>query len=457
MKKILTVFAAVALMAMPIYAQKKATKAYQRPSLHTVLMTTATASTKGTAQIADPEILGYAADSWTSYTKPALYNDFRIPFETVEVGTVKGSIMDVLAQFNSPASFQGLGIGELKNIVEMLQGQKYREDLKKEVDKVADKVAHELVAKWWGIQPDGTWSDTLLMNLACYSATQNQAANAAETTMGAANQLYNDLATVTMATTFVTFTKLDFYESEPVAAFVRNIMNMVADMTPSPGDLAVRIAAAATYEAMKEGYTAFTNALLYQLEWNDSIANEFYTLWTPDNKIDMEKFNAMKFNMKFVGATKASQTCLLKKGDKGKGAQPLVQRTIFKTLDKQFADLQMKYEDFRPMVPILGIDAKGGIIADMGTKEGVKVGDKFNILEPVTNDKGVTKYVLKGTVKVVKWKGEAPVFENGVWNNADVDNATAATNADGSEDVVGTHLSKFKNASTSMFVKRTKK
>ena len=64
---------------------------------------------------------------------------------------------------------------------------------------------------------------------------------------------------------------------------------------------------------------------------------------------------------------------------------------------------------------------------------------------------------LKGTVKVVKWKGEAPVFENGVWNNADVDNATAATNADGSEDVVGTHLSKFKNASTSMFVKRTKK
>lgn len=457
MKKILTVFAAVAMMAMPIYAQRKATKAYQRPSLHTVLMTSAESASEGTVQITDPEILGYAADSWTNYTKPALYNDFRIPFESVEVGTVKGSIMDVLAAFNSPQAFNGMGIVQLKSIVESLQGKKYREDLKKEVDKVTDQVAHQLVAKWWGIQPDGSWSDTLLMNLACYSATQNQAANAAETTMGAANQLYNELATITMATTFVTFTKLDFYESEPVAAFVRNIMKLVASQTPSPGDLAVTIAAEATYAAMKDGYTSFTNALLYQLEWNDSIANEFYTLWTPENKIDMEKFNAMKFNLKFVGATKASQTCLLKKGDKGKGAQPLVQRTIFKTLDKQFADLQMKYEDFRPMVPILGIDEKGGIIADMGTKEGVEVGDKFNVLEPVTNEKGITKYVLKGTVKVVKWKGEEPVFEKGIWNNADIDNATAATNADGSEDVVGTHLSKFKNASTSMFVKRTKK
>lgn len=457
MKKILTVFAAVAMMAMPIYAQRKATKAYQRPSLHTVLMTSAESASEGTVQITDPEILGYAADSWTNYTKPALYNDFRIPFESVEVGTVKGSIMDVLAAFNSPQAFNGMGIVQLKSIVESLQGKKYREDLKKEVDKVTDQVAHELVAKWWGIQPDGSWSDTLLMNLACYSATQNQAANAAETTMGAANQLYNELATITMATTFVTFTKLDFYESEPVAAFVRNIMKLVASQTPSPGDLAVTIAAEATYAAMKEGYTSFTNALLYQLEWNDSIANEFYTLWTPENKIDMEKFNAMKFNLKFVGATKASQTCLLKKGDKGKGAQPLVQRTIFKTLDKQFADLQMKYEDFRPMVPILGIDEKGGIIADMGTKEGVEVGDKFNVLEPVTNEKGITKYVLKGTVKVVKWKGKEPVFEKGIWNNADIDNATAATNADGSEDVVGTHLSKFKNTSTSMFVKRTKK
>ena len=73
-KKFLTVVAAVALVAMPISA-KKATKEYQRPSLHMVLMTTETA--QGGAQVADPEILGYAAESWKNYEFPSLYNNMQ--------------------------------------------------------------------------------------------------------------------------------------------------------------------------------------------------------------------------------------------------------------------------------------------------------------------------------------------------------------------------------------------
>lgn len=459
-KKLFAVVAAVALVAMPIYA--KTTKQYQRPSLHNVLLTTDKEAAKGTVQIADPEILGYASESWNSYVIPALYNDFAIDFKKAEVGAAKGSIMDVLAQYNSPGSMNNMSVSELKNIVDLFQGKKYREALKEEVDKVVDDVAHQLVAKWWGIKKDGSYSWDLLYELACYSATQNQANDAAMSTMGAANELFNELAGPTMANTFVTFTKLDFYENEPIAAFIKNIMYTVAGMTPSPANLAVQLGADKAYEASKEGYTSFTNALLYQLEWNDSIANEFYSCWTTDKKgksiIDMKKFNAMKFNLRFVGATGTSVTCMMKKADKGKDAKAMVEKTIHKTLDKQFADLQAAYEEFRPMVPILGIDAKGGIIADCGTKEGIKVGDKFNILEPITNEKGITKYNFKGQVKVVKWTSDKEgEFVDGVWNNAEIDNATAASEADGSEDMVGTHLSKFKNASPSWFVKRTKK
>lgn len=461
MTKKLFAFAVVAaFLAMPIYA--KTTKQYQRPSLHTVLLTTKKDAAKGTIQIADPEILGYAAESWNLYTKPALYNDFAVPFKSLEVTTAKGSIMEVMNQYNNKGSMANMSISELKNIVDLFQGKKYREDLKKDVETVSDEIAHQLVAKWWGIKKDGSYNWDLLFELACYSATQNQANDAAMSTMGAANELFNELAGPTMANTFVTFTKLDFYENEPIAAFIKNIMYTVASMTPSPGNLAVQIAADKTYESTREGYTAFANALLYQLEWNDSIANEFYNLWTTDKKgnqvIDMKKFNAMKFNLRYVGNTGSKVTCMMKKGDKGKDAQHMVHKTIFKTLDKQFADLQAAYEEFRPMVPILGIDAKGGIIADMGTKEGIKVGDKFNILEPITNEKGITKYNYKGTVKVVKWSSDKEgEFVDGVWNNAEIDNATVATEADGSEDIVGSHLSKFKNASPSWFVKRTKK
>lgn len=450
-KKFLTVVAAVALVAMPISA-KKATKEYQRPSLHMVLMTTESA--QGGAQVADPEILGYAAESWKNYEFPSLYNNFAIPFDKTEVGAAKGSIMDVLAMYSSPESLQGKSINELKTIIEMLQGKEYREALKEEVDKISDEVAHQLVRKWWSIGEDGSLSDTLLFRLACYSATQNQANDAAQTTMGAQYQLFNELADVTMSNTYVTFTKLDFYENEPIAAFVRNIMQLIATLTPAPANVAAQIAVDKTYEAMKEGYTAFTNNLLYKLEWNDSIANEFYGIWE-NGKVDMNKFNAMKFHLTYIGNTSANATCMMKKEDKGQGAEYMVYKTCHKAIGRQFAKMQKEYEEFRPMVPVLGIDAKGGIIADMGTKEGVKVGDKFFLLEPVTNENGITKYNTKATLKVVKWAGDES-FVDGVWDNENIDNAAEADANAESMEIIGTHLSKNKKATPSMFVKLAK-
>lgn len=445
---------AVALVAMPISA-KKEHKEYQRPSLHMVLMTSTSEATEGSVAISDPEILGYASSAWDSYTFPALYNDFRIATTQVSVDKAKGGIMDLLAMYSDPASLNGMTIDQLKNIVEMTKGKEYLEALRGEVDKVADQVAHELVQKWWSIQDDGTCSDTLITRLSCYAATQNQAKDAAQTTLGADRTILNELSNTVMANTYITFTKVDFYENEPIAKFIQNIMTVVASMTPAPANAALTLAANKAYEASREGYTAFANALLYQLEWNDSIAEKFYSVWT-NGKIDMDKFKAMKFNLKYCGATKASATCMMKKEDKGKDAAAMVQKTIYKALDRQFVDLQEAYEQFRPMVPVLGIDAKGGVIADMGTKEGVKVGDKFQLLEAYTTENGVLKYRYVATLPVVKWAGDA--FVNGVWDNQAQDNVDAAAAADGTEmEIVGTHLKKFKNATPSMFVKKTKK
>lgn len=454
-KKLLSAVAAVALLAMPVYA-RKATKEYQRPSLHMVLMTSNAEATQGTAAISDPEILGYASAAWDNYEFPALYNDFRVATTQVSIDKAKGSIMDLLAMYSDPASLQGMSIDQLKTIVEMTQGKAYLDSLKIEVDKVSDQVAHELIRKWWSIQDDGTCSDTLLVRLSCYAATQNQAKDAAQTTLGADKEILNQLANVVMNNTFTTFTKLDFYENEPIAKFIQNIMLLVANMTPSPANAAVTLAANKAYEASREGYTAFANALLYQLEWNDSVANEFYATWKDGTHVDMEKFNAMHFNMKYCGATKANATCMMKKEDKGKDAAAMVEKTIHKALDRQFVDMQVAYEEFRPMVPVLGIDAKGGVIADMGTKEGVKVGDKFNILKGQADENGIVTYKSIGTISVVKWTGDN--FVNGVWDNQSQDNVDSAAQAEGTEmDIVGTHLKKFKNADSSMFVKRTKK
>lgn len=441
------------LLIAPISA--KVTKEYQRPSLHLVLMTTSEEASAGTVQVADAEVLGYLSDAWKDYEFPSLYNNFNIPLDRMDVSSAKGSIMELLAMYNSPDALQGMDVSALKNIIDMLSGKQYREELKAEIDKVSNEVAKQLVKKWWSISEDGTVSDSLLFKLACYSATQNQINTAAETAMGAQISLVNELSDVTMANTYVNFTKVDFYENEPIAAFIRNIMMIVASMTPAPANLGVSIGADKAYEASKEGYTAFTNTLLYKLEWNETIANEFYSIWTDANHVDMEKFNNMKFNLVYVGNTSASATCMMKKEDKGQGAKHMVEKTVSKALNRQFADMQRKYEEFRPMVPVLGLDEKGGVIADMGTKEGVKVGDKFNLLEPVTNEKGITKYNYVATLKVVKWNG-GEAFVNGVWDNESINQAEIADTEGVSEEIVGTHLSKNKKATPSMFVKMTK-
>ena len=146
---------------------------------------------------------------------------------------------------------------------------------------------------------------------------------------------------------------------------------------------------------------------------------------------------------------------MMKKEDKGQGAKHMVEKTVSKALNRQFADMQRKYEEFRPMVPVLGLDEKGGVIADMGTKEGVKVGDKFNLLEPVTNEKGITKYNYVATLKVVKWNG-GEAFVNGVWDNESINQAEIVDTEGVSAEIIGTHLSKNKKATPSMFVKMTK-
>lgn len=456
-KKSLFVLGLCCLVLNPLSA--KVTKEYQRPSLHMILMTNSDKAGKSSKmKVTDAETMSFVSNAWTNYDFPSLYNNFKIPFQEAKVDGASGSIMDVMGM-----NINNMSLAELKEVLEMMDGQKYRQSLKDEVDKISDEVAHQLVEKWWSIGPNGTVSDTLLFRLACYSATQNQAGDAAQTTLGAQQQLFNELADATMANTYITFSKLDFYNNEPIAAFTRDIMKLIAGYTaaasPIPGVYAAALAAAeATYESMKDGYTAYTNNLLYRLEWNDSIANEFYSIWKDGSHIDMEKFKAMKFNLIYVGNTAANATCMVKKEDMGKGSEHMVHKTIHKALNKQFSNLQRDFEEFRPMVPVLGLDAKGGIIADMGTKEDVKVGDKFNLLEPVTNEKGITKYVFKAAVKVVKWTSDKEgEFVDGVWNNEEIDNAAAADlNTNDGFDIVGTHLSKFKNASPSMFVKKAK-
>lgn len=419
---------------------QKATKQYQRPSLHMVLITSEEPSCD------DPELLPYVDTAWNSYQIPSLYNNFEVPFKSTQAGKPKGSMMELLRQYGDPNAFANMSTEELKNLLTLLDGKGYLEELKAFTDANSEEIAHQLLARWWGIQEDGSWSFDTISKYACYGATQDDIAKLRESAEGL-QALAGALTDVTIKTTFVAFSKIDFCNNEPLAKLTYNIMMAIAAQLGSPANIPAELAAKKVYEKMAAGYSAYSNTLLYQLEWNDSIANIFYSCWTSDGKIDMEKFNSTPFKLEYLGCDKSTAMTM---GKKDLGPTQLVVKTIKKNINKQIVKMQNSYEDFKPMVPIVDINtAQKYMVADMGTKESITPKDKFDVLDAVVDINGVTKYKKIGVVKIGKApKGDTlPV----IWDNEEIENQDLQEGV-----VYGTKLTLLKNATPSMFVKKQK-
>lgn len=433
-------FCGFLLLGLLTVQAQKVTKDYQRPSLHMVLLTT-------DEPTAPQEFMEYVAGSWQSYVLPSMFNDFDIPFREAKAGAPKGSIMQLMTEFTSD-KLKSMSVDELKKLTENLSGKKYNEELKKYVDGLSNEIAHQLIAKWWGLQQDGSYSDELIFRLACYGATQNQANAAAQTNIGAQRELYNELMEPTMANTYVSFSKLNFYENEPIARFSKEVAMALASATAAAAGpmggaalLAAEKAADAAYNATKDGYSAYTITLLYKLKWNAEEAEKFYACFK-GQKLDMQKFNATSFELEYMGANRCNTIVLANK--EKLAPKDMVEKTMHKNIYKQLIRLQNSYEEFKPMMPIMAVADKY-MLADMGTKESITEKDVFDVYEPYVNERGVLKYRNVGTTKPLK---------GGIWNNEDIDNAVNADN--GGDALQGTQFKLVKKATPSMLLKKQK-
>lgn len=464
MKKLFLVIIAVALVAAPLSA-KKVTKEYQRPSLHLVLINTDEPTSD---QVAD--LVPQIAVAWDQYEIPALYNELPLAFKSMNGGSPKGGMMELIASYGTYDKLKGMKSEDLKKVDELKSGKKYVEDLKERCDAVGNEIAHEIIAHWFNIQPDGTYSLDTISKYACYGATQVAALDAAATTdAGAQVTMMNDLMDPTIANSYVAFSKVALYANEPVAAFTRDlaivlgeIAQQVAEAAGTPGagliGAGAKTAATIAYEAAKEGYSAYNTTLLYKLVWNNEVYDQFRRLLTPadpsnpwNGTVDMAGFKAMEFKLEYLNNDQCHNVVTRTIGNKNEDNAGLTRLTIKKNLNKQIVNLQNKNEEFKPMVPIVDVQAKY-IVADMGTKEAVRANETFDVIAPETDARGVLKYKVVGQVKVKK--GE-------IWDNETIDMAEAADNATVSQEelaIQGTQLTGagVKAAKPGMFVKRVR-
>jgi len=262
------------------------------------------------------------------------------------------------------------------------------------------KVANQMVAKWFNRQEDGTFDMSLIGERGSYNATEMEARVADKSARGLSSLA--DAGEELIGNTFVVVSKLFFLSNEGPAYVAYIAAKALAEKIGNPiAQKVALIAAEQVYKKAREGYSVWTTSYLYKLQWNDSISGTFYNdYWMDKNSIDpakKEKFdNSELFNLQFIGSEK-SRSLVTGSFREQRGAEKLVEMATIRTIDNVYSKLQKKYDVFKTKTPLLTSEP---ITAEIGLKEGLEGGDRFEVLEQTVNKDGKTEYVRKGVIKV---------------------------------------------------------
>lgn len=201
--------------------------------------------------------------------------------------------------------------------------------------------------------------------------------------------------------TFMTFTKLEFYENEPVARGVRDAAVLVAEAAYSQAlkdgkdpkmskfwyDMAV-VAANAVYAATKDGYTLRSRTWLYKLVWDEE-TESFFNRDVLENPRLLETSD--KFKLEYVDCQSNTSTVIV---SVTRSFEEIISLTMVRNLNKVFLELQERNDVFKVWTPILDfyslvsprleamitVDGKN-ITAKIGTKEGLRGGEQFSVYD----------------------------------------------------------------------------
>jgi hypothetical protein len=380
MKKLVSLLVAVCVLGIVgTKAQTTESFKYRRSSLAMILV--------DAGKFENKDIV---LNSWNTYPFPDKYNKQDIPVKTITIGDTQKEL-------------------DTKEVADLVQGKiDYQAEINKAIKE--QQIAKQLVAAWFNRSADGKFDTKLVEERGFYNASELDVSVAQQQVKGTG--ALADAGEELIGNTFVTFTQFTFFPNEVVAALIKDVALLAAQKITNP--LAKTVAAKAAevaYEKAKDGYSLFSKTWLYKLTWNDSIATVFYEeLW--DNPAAFDSSDI--FKLELVGAQKNTSVILFA-GDKTK--EQIIDKVEVRNIDNVFAELQKDHDVFKPKVPVLTVEP---LTAKIGMKEGLKGGEKFEVLEMTQDPKtGRTKYVSVGKTSADKklvWDnrynaGEAPEVE----------------------------------------------
>ena len=274
-------------------------------------------------------------------------------------------------------------------------------------------IANQLIAKWFNKSSqkvNGSYFNVdLIIERGKLSATQEELNIASLQRGDAFERVTRNAAEELVPQTFVMLTSYAYISAEEAAQLVAAGAGVVGGSIGAYTALGAQVAGTVT-----KGYVFTATSYLFQLEWDEETALYFYDNYY-DGKKDIKAFDTDdKFILNYVGRT----TSLVSAGDfslKDEKLKKYISIATERATDQSIAKLQKKYEQFRAL-ETLNVSPDGNTMyAYIGAKEGVKGGDKFEVMENVIDDEGHSNFNHVGTIKVAKgkvWDNRAGANEN---------------------------------------------
>lgn len=272
------------------------------------------------------------------------------------------------------------------------------------------QIGKQIVASWFNRDSNGHMDWELLKKRALYSAAEFEK-NGGDSKQALTDKLIKDVDVI--GNTFIVFHRMEFYENEPVARAIRDAakeetQKQLAGKPQFLIDKSMKLIDTA-YERGKVGYTVKCNTYLYQLRWNEEIAqltnNRFF-----NDDINEEKKKSMwdttsMYQMEFLGKTTSMSIVTFKIGERRTESQ-IIDLQVKRTMDNAMAKLQREYEPFRTVSPVYSVNP---LSAQIGLKEGVNPGDKYEIIQAEEDKFGILHWKRVGKASVSK--------KETVWDN----------------------------------------
>lgn len=291
------------------------------------------------------------------------------------------------------------------------------EDMAKAISKYMENnlIANKLVMRWFNYNPNGKKAYDIdypenpeaMINMQTIFERGYYTVNAGDENVSMAalkrdkDIQIKELSMKLIPFTFMTFTKLDFYENEPVARGVRDAAIATAEVAykkavndgtdPKSAKFWYDIAVAganAVYNSTKDGYTLRSHTWLYRLVWDEEMELYFNNEVIKNPRL-LETSN--KFKMEYVDCQSNTSTVII---SLTRSFEEIINLTMVRNLNKVFDKLQDRNDVFKVWTPLLDfyslvsprlearITVDGNTItAKIGTKEGLRGGEKFSVYD----------------------------------------------------------------------------